>query len=58
MSFERVEAPFDGVITTRNIDIGQLISATGSTTTAGAGTIVGNKEIFDSSRNRHVASVR
>ncbi len=47
VSFERVEAPFDGVITTRNIDIGQLISTTGSTTTAGAGTIVGNKEIFD-----------
>jgi RND family efflux transporter MFP subunit len=47
VSFERVVAPFDGVITTRNIDIGQLISATGSTTTAGAGTIVGNKEIFD-----------
>ncbi len=46
-SFERVVAPFDGVITARNIDIGQLISATGSTTTAGAGTIVGNKEIFD-----------
>ncbi len=46
-SFERVVAPFDGVITARNIDIGQLISATGSTTTAGAGTTVGNKEIFD-----------
>lgn len=46
-SFERVVAPFDGVVTARNIDIGQLISATGSTTTAGAGTIVGNKEIFD-----------
>ena len=46
-SFERVVAPFDGVITARNLDIGQLISETGSTTTAGAGTIVGNKEIFD-----------
>jgi len=46
-SFERIVAPFDGVITARNIDIGQLISATGSTTTAGAGTVVGNKEIFD-----------
>jgi RND family efflux transporter MFP subunit len=46
-SFERIVAPFDGVITARNIDIGQLISATGSTTTAGAGTIVGSKEIFD-----------
>ena len=47
VSFERIVAPFDGVITARNIDIGQLISATGSTTTAGAGTITGNKEIFD-----------
>jgi RND family efflux transporter MFP subunit len=46
-SFERIVAPFDGVVTTRNIDIGQLITAAGSTTTAGAGTIVGNKEIFD-----------
>jgi len=51
-SFERIVAPFDGVITARNIDIGQLISATGSTTTAGAGTIVGNKEIFDISAIR------
>jgi RND family efflux transporter MFP subunit len=46
-SFERVVAPFDGVVTARNLDVGQLISATGSTTTAGAGTTVGNKEIFD-----------
>ncbi len=46
-SFERIVAPFDGVITTRNIDIGQLITATGSTTTAGAGTVIGNREIFD-----------
>ncbi len=45
--FERVVAPFDGVITTRNIDVGQLITTTGSTTTAGAGTTVGNRQIFD-----------
>lgn len=51
-TFERIVAPFDGVITARNIDIGQLISATGSTTTAGAGTTVGNKEIFDISEIR------
>ena len=51
-SFERIVAPFDGVITARNIDIGQLITATGSTTTAGAGTIVGNKQIFDISAIR------
>ena len=51
-SFERIVAPFDGVITARNIDIGQLISASGSTTTAGAGTTVGNKEVFDISAIR------
>jgi len=51
-SFEKITAPFDGVITARNIDTGQLISATGSTTTAGAGTISGSKEIFDISANR------
>lgn len=47
VSFERVVAPFDGVITARNLDIGQLISANGSTTTAGAGTVTSNREIFD-----------
>jgi RND family efflux transporter MFP subunit len=46
-SFERIVAPFDGVITARNLDIGQLITATGATTTAGAGTVVGSKQIFD-----------
>lgn len=46
-SFERIEAPFDGVITARNLDIGQLVSSAGSTTTPGAGTITGNKEVFD-----------
>ena len=51
-SFEKITAPFDGVVTARNIDVGQLISANGSTTTAGAGTISGNKEIFDVSDTR------
>jgi RND family efflux transporter MFP subunit len=51
-SFERITAPFDGVVTARNIDVGQLISATGSTNTAGAGTVSGNKEIFDISANQ------
>lgn len=46
-AFERIVAPFDGVITARNLDIGQLITATGATTTAGAGTVVGSKQIFD-----------
>jgi len=47
VSFERVVAPFDGVITARNLDIGQLITADGSTTTAGAGTVRSSREIFD-----------
>lgn len=47
--FERIVAPFDGVITTRNIDVGQFITATGSTITAGAGTVTGSKEMFDMS---------
>jgi RND family efflux transporter MFP subunit len=46
-SFERIEAPFDGVITARNLDIGQLITPAGSTTTPGSGTVTGSKEIFD-----------
>ncbi|WP_158941760.1 efflux RND transporter periplasmic adaptor subunit [Granulicella sp. S190] len=46
VSFERIVAPFDGVITARNLDIGQLITTTGSTSTSG-GAISGNKEIFD-----------
>jgi RND family efflux transporter MFP subunit len=46
-SFEKITAPFDGVITARNIDVGQLITPAGSTTTAGAGTVSGSKEIFD-----------
>jgi RND family efflux transporter MFP subunit len=51
-SFERIEAPFDGVITARNLDVGQLITATGSTVTPGAGMISGSKEIFDVSAIR------
>jgi RND family efflux transporter MFP subunit len=46
-SFERIEAPFDGVITARNLDIGQLITTTGSTTTPGAGTITGSRQVYD-----------
>ena len=55
-SFERIEAPFDGVITARNLDIGQLITTAGSTTTPGAGTITGSKEVFDISAIRRCAS--
>lgn len=35
-SFERITAPFDGVVTQRNLDIGQLITASGSTSAPGA----------------------
>lgn len=45
-SFERISAPFDGVITARNLDIGQLVSTAGSTTTPGAGTVDSSKAIF------------
>lgn len=50
--FERIVAPFDGVITQRNIDVGQLITTEGSTTTAGAGTVTSSKETFDISAVR------
>lgn len=46
-SFERIVAPFDGVITARNLDIGQLITTAGATTTPGAGTTDSSKEVFD-----------
>jgi RND family efflux transporter MFP subunit len=46
-SFERIEAPFDGVITARNLDIGQLVTSAGSTTTPGAGMVLTSKEVFD-----------
>ena len=51
-SFERITAPFDGVVTARNIDVGQLITPAGSTSTAGAGTSSSNREIFDVSAIR------
>lgn len=47
VSFERITAPFDGVITARNLDVGQLITASGSTVTAGAGTNVVSRQVFD-----------
>jgi len=46
-SFERIVAPFDGVITARNLDIGQLVTPAGSTTTPGAGIVNGSKQVFD-----------
>jgi len=46
-SFERIVAPFDGVITARNLDIGQLVTSTGATTTPGAGIAAASREVFD-----------
>ncbi|GAC1417517.1 MAG: efflux RND transporter periplasmic adaptor subunit [Acidobacteriaceae bacterium] len=47
-SFERITAPFDGVVTARNVDVGQLISASGSTEAPGPTTQnASSKEIFD-----------
>jgi RND family efflux transporter MFP subunit len=47
VSFERVVAPFDGVVTARSLDVGQLVTSAGSTTTPGAGVVVGNKPMFE-----------
>lgn len=46
-SFERITAPFDGVVTARNVDVGQLISSSGSTDGPGATPTSSSKEIFD-----------
>jgi len=35
--YERVTAPFDGIITARNFDVGALVSAAGTAESAGAG---------------------
>ena len=53
-SFERITAPFDGVVTARNLDVGQLISAAGSTSSTGSGNVAGSKEIFDISDTRRL----
>jgi len=36
-SYERVTAPFDGVVTARNVDVGALVSASGAANGAGGG---------------------
>lgn len=47
VSFERITAPFDGVVTARNVDIGQLITSSGSTGTLGNNATPATREIFD-----------
>jgi multidrug efflux pump subunit AcrA (membrane-fusion protein) len=37
-SFEQVRAPFDGIVTSRNVDVGAFISAQGGSTGGGLGT--------------------
>jgi len=46
-SFERIIAPFDGVVTARNRDIGQLITPAGATTTTGTASATAAREVFD-----------
>ena len=46
-SFERITAPFDGVVTQRNLDIGQLITASGGTDTTGANTTATSRPILE-----------
>ena len=53
-AFEKVIAPFAGVITARNLDVGQLISAAGSTSSTGTGNVTGSKEIFDIADTRRL----
>lgn len=47
VSFERIIAPFDGVVTARNLDVGQLVTSAGSTTTPGPGIVTGSKPMFE-----------
>jgi multidrug efflux pump subunit AcrA (membrane-fusion protein) len=58
-SFEKITAPFDGIITARNIDNGQLISSGNAST--GSNTGVGNSAAGTSSVNArelfHIASI-
>ncbi len=58
-SFEKIVAPFDGVITARNTDVGQLINA-GSNST-GSGTSLGNSAAGSSTGNVrelfHIAAI-
>lgn len=50
-SFEKITAPFDGVLTARNIDVGQLINAGNAST--GNNTGVGNSAAGSSTVNTH-----
>lgn len=51
-SFERIVSPFDGVVTARNVDVGQLITTSGGTTNAGTGIAVATRPIFEVAQTR------
>jgi multidrug efflux pump subunit AcrA (membrane-fusion protein) len=59
-SFEKITAPFDGVITARNIDVGQLINSGNAST--GSSTGVGNSAAGTSTVNTrelfHIAAIQ
>ena len=59
-SFEKITAPFDGVLTARNTDVGQLINAGNAST--GSSTGVGNNAAGTSPVNMrelfHIAAIR
>jgi multidrug efflux pump subunit AcrA (membrane-fusion protein) len=44
--YEQITAPFDGIITARNVDIGALISATGSTLGPARANAAGPSDVF------------
>ena len=58
-SFEKIIAPFDGVITARNTDVGQLVDAGNSAT--GSGTMLGNSAAGSNTGNTrelfHMAAI-
>ncbi len=48
--FQRVRAPFDGVITARNVDVGTLVTAGGAATNLGPTTTVSTSGLFGLAR--------
>ncbi len=58
-SFEKITAPFDGVITARNVDNGQLINSgnTGNGSSIGSGNIAAGSTSVNSHELFHIASL-
>lgn len=60
-SFERVYAPFDGVVTARNTDVGQLVDSGSSGGTGSASAYSGNSSMGSGTTPRelfHISSIR